>query len=336
MLTHNLIHDVMLQTTDGGGIYTYGTDGQGAEIACNVIYNSRSGGFGAVGVYLDNFSSNYVVHHNVVYNADHALKMNPTSRFNEIYNNTFAGVAYSVATSKSGDMLGSVFRNNIFTKAAVIDPRATKQNNLNPGTDPGFVDLSGGDLRLKAGSRAIDAGMKLGNGTAGYLGNAPDIGAYEYGKTPWTAGASISSPVRPAPQPTPEPPPQPQGKDPRSWFEAEKLVAQSGVKIGQTIIGYLESGDWASYGPVDFSKASITKFTARIGVLAGWEGKQIQIRLDAPTGKLVGTLTTRATGGWDKHQDQSTFVSGVSGVHTLYLVFEGGAGVATMDSFRFS
>src|SRR4051812_39580270 len=87
-LTHNLIHDVMLQTTDGGGIYTYGTDAKGSEIAYNVIYNSRSEGFGAVGIYLDNFSSDYVVHHNVVWNADHALKMNPTSRDNQVYNNT--------------------------------------------------------------------------------------------------------------------------------------------------------------------------------------------------------------------------------------------------------
>jgi hypothetical protein len=196
-LTHNLIHDVMQQATDGGGIYTYGTDAKGGEIAYNVIYNSRSEGFGAVGVYLDNFSSHYVVHHNVVWNADHALKMNPTSRDNLIYNNTLAGVDYSVATSKSGDMLGSVFRNNIFTKSAKIDPRATKQNNLMAGTDPGFVNFAGGDLRLKSTSRAVDTGMKLGGYTAGYDGDAPDAGAYEYGKPKWTAGATIKSPVRP-------------------------------------------------------------------------------------------------------------------------------------------
>src|SRR5678816_2858411 len=229
-LTHNLIHDVMLQTTDGGGIYTYGTDARGSEIAYNVIYNSRSGGFGAVGVYLDNFSSDYVVHHNVVWNADHALKMNPTSRDNQVYNNTLAGVDYSVATSKSGDMLGSVFRNNIFTKSAKIDPRATKQNNLSAGTDPGFVNLAGGDLRLTSGSRAIDAGMALGAATAGYAGDAPDAGAYEYGKPAWTAGASISSPVRPAPRPDPEPDPVPvpAGADPRAWTQAENYAAQSG------------------------------------------------------------------------------------------------------------
>ena len=37
------------------------------------------------------------------------------------------------------------------------------------------------DLRLKSGSKAIDAGTALPNITDGFLGRAPDLGAYEYG-----------------------------------------------------------------------------------------------------------------------------------------------------------
>jgi hypothetical protein len=337
-LTHNLIHDVMLQATDGGGIYTYGTAAQGTQIAYNVIYNSRSDGFGSVGIYLDNFSSDYAVHHNVVWNADHALKMNPTSRDNQIYNNTLVGVDYSVATSKSGDMLGSVFRNNIFTKSAKIDPRATKQNNLSPGADPGFVDLAGGDLRLREGSRAIDRGMDLGSDTKGYIGKAPDLGAYEYGRPKWTAGATVSSAVQPAPTPAPkpEPSPAPAARDPRIKMEAEKYVAQSGVGTGRTIIGHLESGDWAQYGPVDFADGGLRTFVARLAVADGWEGKRIELRLGSPRGQLIGSLTTRSTGSWDRYREQSTSVASVTGVHMLYLVFEGGDGVATLESFRFA
>ena len=33
---------------------------------------------------------------------------------------------------------------------------------------------------------------------------------------------------------------------------------------------------------------------------------------------------------------RSPVLAPISGVHTLYLVFEGGDGVATIDSFRFS
>src|SRR3712207_9082482 len=63
-------HHAMLQTTDGGGIYTYGTDGTGGEIAYNVVHGIHSGGFGAPAIYLDNFSSDYSVHHNVVWDSD--------------------------------------------------------------------------------------------------------------------------------------------------------------------------------------------------------------------------------------------------------------------------
>jgi hypothetical protein len=38
------------------------------------------------------------------------------------------------------------------------------------------------DLRLRAGSAAVDAGLVLPNITDAYTGKAPDLGAYEYGK----------------------------------------------------------------------------------------------------------------------------------------------------------
>lgn len=49
-------------------------------------------------------------------------------------------------------------------------------------TDPTrVVAVDAVDLRLRKGSAAIDAGMVLPNVTDGYLGRAPDLGAYEFG-----------------------------------------------------------------------------------------------------------------------------------------------------------
>ena len=338
-VTYNVIHDVMLQTTDGGAIYTYGTDGRGAEFAYNVIYNARGGGFGSVGVYLDNFSSNHLVHHNVVWNCDHALKMNPTSRYNQIFNNTLMGAQDSVATSKSGDMLGSVFSNNIFGKSAKIDPAATKVRNMYSTVDPLFVDPSTGKYQLRSNSPAINGGVaihsgKLG-GTDGYVGTAPDVGAYEYGKTPWQAGAGITPPVRPAPEPVPPTKPGPR-RNARNKIDAEGYNAQSGVRKGRTVIGYLNSGDWVRYDGVDFGTGSLTSFRVRLSVGSGWQGKKIELRLGSPTGKVIGTLTTRSTGNWSTYQEQTATISKVTGVQTLYLVFTGGDGVASIDAFRFS
>jgi len=40
------------------------------------------------------------------------------------------------------------------------------------------------DFRLKAGSAAVDRGMKLPNVTDGFSGAAPDLGAIEFGQAP--------------------------------------------------------------------------------------------------------------------------------------------------------
>jgi hypothetical protein len=195
-ILNNVIHDVMLQTTDGGGTYTWGSEGADAngnwtEIAYNVVYNIHTGGFGAAGVYLDNSSTHHLVHHNLVYNTDYALKMNPPNRTNFIYNNTLGGTKYSVASSGTKDMTGSVFKNNLFLNSVQIGPGATVKNNGYRDTDWRFFDLSVRDYYLRPDSPAIDKGLLLSPYTNGYAGRAPDLGAFEYGRPAWTAGARL-------------------------------------------------------------------------------------------------------------------------------------------------
>jgi fibronectin type 3 domain-containing protein/regulation of enolase protein 1 (concanavalin A-like superfamily) len=191
-VVYNLVHDVMLQTTDGGGVYTFGTDGQGTEIAYNRIYNVTTGGFGGVGVYLDNGSTNHVVHHNLTYNVNHGTKLNPPGPYNQVFNNTFVATSRGVASSGTKDMTGTAFRNNNFTKQVDIGSTAIQEANVYAGADPQFVNAANGDFRLQATSPAVDVGVKLGAYTDGYTGSGPDAGAFEYGRTPWTAGASAS------------------------------------------------------------------------------------------------------------------------------------------------
>jgi hypothetical protein len=70
-------------------------------------------------------------------------------------------------------------------------------------------------------------------------------------------------------------------------------------------------------------------------VLDKYAGKFIDVRLDSPGGKLVGTLTAAGTGSWTTFKPEQTTVSGVSGIHDLYLVFRGGFGVCNLDWFKF-
>jgi hypothetical protein len=68
----NLIHDLMLVLSDGGGIYTQGLTGKdladGEKVMGNVIYNQFSSGHE---IYSDNGSSMMTIQGNVMFNTDH-------------------------------------------------------------------------------------------------------------------------------------------------------------------------------------------------------------------------------------------------------------------------
>ena len=186
---HNRISNGGLLTTDLGGIYTWGTDGQNSVIAYNTINGFHSGGFGSSGIYLDNSSTNYLVHHNVVWDVDNALKMNEPSDNNQIYNNTLVGTQLSVASDDASNMAGSILMNNFFTAPTQIDPSAQQTDNLTL-PEAQFANARRGDLRLRHKSAAINAGTAIPGITDGYAGSAPDIGAYEVGRKPFGAGAN--------------------------------------------------------------------------------------------------------------------------------------------------
>ena len=191
MILYNIVHDVGIQETDLGAIYTYGTDGQGARIAYNDLYNVHTGGYGAAGLYLDNDSANFIVDHNVVWNCDYALKMNPPCTNCLIYNNTLVATQYSVASSGNEAMTACVFANNIFTMPIQIGTAATQTHNLYNASTSQFVNAAAGNLQLLGTSSAIDAGMTIAPYTNGYLGAAPDAGAYEYGVPAFASGSTL-------------------------------------------------------------------------------------------------------------------------------------------------
>ena len=62
----------------------------------------------------------------------------------------------------------------------------------------------------------------------------------------------------------------------------------------------------------------------------------IELRLDSPTGQLIGTLKATPTGTWSTYTQQATPLTGATGIHDLYLVFVGGRGVANVDTFWFT
>ena len=118
---NNAVHDFMLQTFDGGGIYTQGDDGQGSEIAYNTLYNAHdnnTNGLDAAGIMLDNDSSNFNVHDNSTWNVDSGFKANYSSHNEQVYNNRFGGTQYAIEsngwTGFAYDWSGSQLHDNVY------------------------------------------------------------------------------------------------------------------------------------------------------------------------------------------------------------------------------
>lgn len=202
-IVHNDMSFAMLRTSDGGATYTYGQDGQGTVIAYNTIHDITAS-YGA-GIYLDNGTSDYVVHHNIIWNVPTAIHVNMPSYNNKVYNNTALGTSQSLdvgfqSSSFTYDYTGTEFKNNIFTNtvytyygSATGSKLPIFQNNLLPGTDPKFANPSQHNYQLLTGSPAINAGQVISPYTNGYVGSLPDIGAVEYGAAAWTAGSTLAS-----------------------------------------------------------------------------------------------------------------------------------------------
>ena len=187
---NNTIHHAMLQTTDGGGIYTVRSNGAGSRIAYNRVYRIHSGGYGAVGIYLDDDSSNYTVDHNLVWDVDHGMKLNNSSIGQQIYNNTLDASVFSIASNQAGPWTGSVLANNILFAPVQLGQNVNVQANIFAGANAGVVNRWSADYELAAGSPAIDAGVRIGAGT-GDASPGPDIGALRYGLPPFASGSSL-------------------------------------------------------------------------------------------------------------------------------------------------
>ena len=86
------------------------------------------------------------------------------------------------------------------------------------------------------------------------------------------------------------------------------------------------NGDWVLYGRIDLGNSAMKADSFLISAAVSNTGGAIELRLDEPTGTLIGTCQITSTGGLAKWQRFACPVT-ASGVHDLYLCFKGGADV---------
>lgn len=191
-VSYNDVSESNLIADDCALLYTIGLD-LNMEIDHNWFHDAYSRGDlkKAAGIYLDNDPGNVSVHHNVVYNTEwSSIQMNWNATNIDIFNNTLwdAEAAFG-AWHKPGTAFSNVKIWNTLTNMNSLEPQSDKQNNvvLVASATP-FVDESSLNFMLKTGESAINAGREIPGITDGFLGMAPDAGAYESGAERWLAG----------------------------------------------------------------------------------------------------------------------------------------------------
>ena len=65
-------------------------------------------------------------------------------------------------------------------------------------------------------------------------------------------------------------------------------------------------------------------------------GQKIVLHIDSLTGPTIASLVTTSTGSWSTYANESTSISKVTGVHSLYIQFVGSTGIANLQSFKFA
>ncbi|MEU8163281.1 ThuA domain-containing protein [Micromonospora parva] len=122
--------------------------------------------------------------------------------------------------------------------------------------------------------------------------------------------------------------------------QAEHFGDSSGVQIvagaaghGGAAVGYVDNNDWISFRP--YNLTGVQSFSARVGAPAGGGGT-LELRVDSPTGPLVGSATVTPTGGYATFATVTGGITAVTGTRTLFLVFKGTGPYFDIDEFTLS
>ncbi|UKS26974.1 RICIN domain-containing protein [Paenibacillus sp. HWE-109] len=131
---------------DCGGIYVTKEDGGKTEIRYNRIHDLTV--YQDTGIYLDQHSHNFIIHHNTIWNTDFAaIKSSQPGNFVQIYDNMVDGIIKSVFGSAfNNDGYGTWIYNNVATDGYLIDGDAFRYGNTTVGYNQNLYPPAGQNL----------------------------------------------------------------------------------------------------------------------------------------------------------------------------------------------
>jgi parallel beta-helix repeat protein len=190
----NLVDGCSVYQNAGWGVHVYNGEANDADrnvVRNNRIFdNARVGARGA-GIGISNGEGN-LAYNNVIFGNKIGIQVDYSAVASKLYNNTvFANAGYGIYLG-DGAADSDVRNNLVFGNAPdYTDAGARTSAGANLiGGDPGIVDASRFDARLRASSPAIDRGETLDDvkfdhaGVPRPQGAAFDVGAYEYSRVP--------------------------------------------------------------------------------------------------------------------------------------------------------
>ena len=188
--------------SDSGIFYTVGnTTLKNNEIHHNWFHDATAPSYShetgalakAAGIYLDNDSKGYTVHHNVVWNVSWSgYQVNWNNTNLDFYHNTIWNAERAMDSWVNGrDQANNKIYNNYANTGSWFAGNGPTEFDIQNSPifpDSPFVDAANLNFMPNAGSALVDEGMVISGFDKPFQGGAPDVGAYERGGTMWTAG----------------------------------------------------------------------------------------------------------------------------------------------------
>ncbi|MDF2539513.1 MAG: hypothetical protein K0S76_2534 [Herbinix sp.] len=107
-----------------------------------------------------------------------------------------------------------------------------------------------------------------------------------------------------------------------------------GCSEGGQNVAFIDNNDYLVFNNINFGSGA-SSFEVRVASAA--TGGNIEVRLDSLTGTRIGICSVTNTGNWQNWVTRTCSISGVTGVHNLYLKFTGGSGnLFNLNWFKFS
>lgn len=181
---YNDISKAGLICHDLGLVYSAGHDGGNTEIAFNWVHDAPKPM--CSGIYLDNYSRDFIVHHNIVWGVGSAaVTLNRPSDYSVVANNTLFGTLVSKWGPWKNEitMPGCRVINNVATRTITVKPEVqaiANVENFDLGAEPG-----GSEPEPKIPPAP---GVALTGITLESAGAHPSIGALQENAPRWKAG----------------------------------------------------------------------------------------------------------------------------------------------------